>query len=871
MQPVAAAPPSLPPHGDDDDGLFRPGSDSSSLAVMLYDAGALQFAGASGGNDARASQESHALLAGATAAVALPGREGTIGHGSVGASSVKVSALSVDKLADSGKSGVASGGAGGGGSSGKSKFSSPSPFHRFGMAMRRRKKRSLKLKHAAGSGNGALGGNSLYGSCASNLSGVSVGNGSAKGKGSSGGAGDASGGSSSSRTKLKFRWLRNMRSDPNLKETLAKSVQLRTTNPLGTGAGCIVGEVTKSTERSTGVVTIPKSPTVPSTKMPIPNVPGTASDAVGSLKEIAGCNLPTDYYSFLCDNQLSYESPGKSPGHLMRLEQALARRPSTIEEVLLQPAGPPTPPPQPPPPAPLLSSAPPAAITVSDTDCSVVKPRASKVKIGFNVSPVPPASPIEGTRHGSIESSFEIINKSDAPLDATEEHLSPAGGDSGTLPAAGSGHSFCNKLLQHIVTSVGGGSKAKDLPVPSETRKQDSDERFECPTATHSSSRSSSSCSSLAVAPSAAVVVQTTSGSPVLARSNRCAPFSFRELSAELRAAMKIPIPKHRSATAAATGPAAPSSSSSSSSSLNIAAGGGTTVRSIERTLSAPVAVQTLDTSGPECEIASIPSSAGNGKGTWFGGSFVGHINKTFKRFTSHVRGLPTISSNTSAADDGQQEGIAASTSFRRAGDRGEQRPPSKTMMSRFTSSMLNLTRFVSPTGGDTSETSSLAYMPSPSVASASSSASVQEDGVVGGERSDMSSLDHLRQALLSSAVVEPPGYGETGTDTDDSGLPTRPPSHVGHIDQFDVPFDGERHHRLVVEKSSSEKMLQMNVLDGAEYYQYAFRRGSSDDRMPSGAAGGGAAAGACAPDSGRGSTEQTSDASRDTNTKRSK
>ena len=265
------------------------------------------------------------------------------------------------------------------------------------------------------------------------------------------------------------------------------------------------------------------------------------------------------------------------------------------------------------------------------------------------------------------------------------------------------------------------------------------------------------------------------------------------------------------------------------------------------------------------------------GKGTWFGGSFVGHINKTFKRITSHVRGSPTVSSSTSAADDGQEEGLAASTSFRRAGDRqdgdrGEQRPPSKTMMSRFTSSMLNLTRFVSPTGGDTSETSSLAYMPSPSVASASSSASVQEDGVVGGERSDMSSLDHLRQALLSSAVVEPPGYGETGTDTDDSGLPTRPPSHVGHIDRFDVPFDGERHHhRLVVEKSSSEKMLQTNVLDGAEYYQYAFRRGSSDDRMPSGAAGGGAAAGACPPDSGRGSTEQTSDASRDTNTKRTK
>uniref|UniRef100_A0A182VTU0 Uncharacterized protein n=1 Tax=Anopheles minimus TaxID=112268 RepID=A0A182VTU0_9DIPT len=280
-----------------------------------------------------------------------------------------VNVTSVEDLTDKGTSG---------GGSGKSKLSSSSPFRRFGMAMRRRKKRSLKLKHAGTGTNSGIVGNTLYGSCASNLSGISMGNGSAKGVGLVTSSANDGGGASSKRTKLKFRWLRNMRSDPNLKETLAKSVQLRTTTMLA-GPGCIL-EVAKGTT-ITSNVTIPKSPTTTS-KMPIPDIASSVgakltSDIVEDMKEITCCNLPTDYYSFLCDNQLSYESPGKSPGHLMRLELALARRPSTIEEVLQQP-GPPTPPPLPP------SPSSPAAITVSDTDCSVVKPRASNVKIGFN-------------------------------------------------------------------------------------------------------------------------------------------------------------------------------------------------------------------------------------------------------------------------------------------------------------------------------------------------------------------------------------------------------------------------------------------------------------------------------------------------------
>ncbi|XP_053666718.1 serine-rich adhesin for platelets [Anopheles marshallii] len=596
----------------DDNTPFRSGSvaDSSSLAVMLYDASALQFGYSSVGNDAdRLLRESRTLLPLAETQETISRMSGYVNIGSVdrsvsvGERSEVVNDRSIEDLTDNGTSG---------GGSSKSKLASSSPFRRFGMVMRRKKKRSLKLKHASGSNSG-IGGNTLYGSCASNLSGISVGNGSAKGMGlGSTAANDGSGGSSSKRTKLKFRWLRNMRSDPNLKETLVKSVQLRTTT---IGTGCIL-EVAKGST-TTSNVAIPKSP-MSTSKMPISDIASSggaklASDIVGDMKEIACCNLPTDYYSFLCDNQLSYESPGKSPGHMMRLELALARRPSTIEEVLQQP-GPPTPPPLPPPPSPGS----PAAITVSDTDCSVVKPRASNVKVGFNVSPAP-ASPVD-TVHGSIEGSFEIIEKSDALMEPTEK-LSSAerASDGGTtaggpLLSGGGGHSFCNKLLQHIVTSVSGGvRKGVDPTLSIEGKKQDVEGSVERSTAAattvapNSIRRSMSSCSALTEVQTMSSPVLEAGTSPVLSRSNRCAPFSFRELRSELRAAMKIPLPKHR------TQPAS-SSSSSSSNIAGVTSGGdsSTVIRSIERTLSAPVAVQTLDSDAGNNRIASFTTFAGN-------------------------------------------------------------------------------------------------------------------------------------------------------------------------------------------------------------------------------------------------------------------
>uniref|UniRef100_A0A182MJL6 Uncharacterized protein n=1 Tax=Anopheles culicifacies TaxID=139723 RepID=A0A182MJL6_9DIPT len=169
---------------------------------------------------------------------------------------------------------------------------------------------------------------------------------------------------------------------------------------------------------------------------------------------------------------------------------------------------------------------------------------------------------------------------------------------------------------------------------------------------------------------------------------------------------------------------------------------------------------------------------------------------------------------------------------------RNEQRLP---LGYRITSCNMDLPLLRHQPRGVASNTSSTSYIvPSSSVASASSS------GFTFGEQrlmTETSSLDEEKAILLSSVGD---AYGETGTDTDDSGLPTRPPSH----DQFDI-FSSPYDERLIVEKSSSEKMLQKHALD--EVFQFAFRRGSSNDRLPS-----------RPPDSGRGSTEQTSDGSRD-------
>uniref|UniRef100_A0A2M4A9L4 Putative clathrin coat dissociation kinase gak/pten/auxilin n=1 Tax=Anopheles triannulatus TaxID=58253 RepID=A0A2M4A9L4_9DIPT len=402
-------------------------------------------------------------------------------------------------------------------SGGASKFKPSSPFRRFGIAMKRKTRGGSMKKAKHGSASGSSGGNNtpLYGSCGSNLSAVSAG----KGKiacGDANGvvtaivAGDTAGNRSTG-GRMKFRWLRNMRNDPNLKETLAKSVKVRAPSvppPLVTDeqAKPVAAVTTTPVAATSAGVQIPRSPTtlIPTAKVTLPtdDESGADSTQVGISTTDSSTNLPTDYYSFLCDNQLSYESPSKSPCHLMRFGGGLmGRRPSTIEEVLLTGAGGDS------------GCSVGAASTISGArttveECSVVvKPKPMNVKIGFDVSPASPSP--------TLESSFEIIDKFDV------------------LPVDG----MVGGVAERSVTASGGDAR----------RSQHS------PTSP--------------------------SDSPILARSNRCAPFSFREIRQELRAAIKL-APKRTQVALSSSSPAA----------------GCAVVRSIERTLSAPVAVQTLAT-----------------------------------------------------------------------------------------------------------------------------------------------------------------------------------------------------------------------------------------------------------------------------------
>ncbi|XP_052897449.1 phosphatidylinositol 3,4,5-trisphosphate 3-phosphatase and dual-specificity protein phosphatase PTEN-like isoform X2 [Anopheles moucheti] len=231
-----------------------------------------------------------------------------------------------------------------------------------------------------------------------------------------------------------------------------------------------------------------------------------------------------------------------------------------------------------------------------------------------------------------------------------------------------------------------------------------------------------------------------------------------------------------------------------------------------------------------------------SGKGVSVRSSWIGRFNKTIGKMWSSVR---TPSSAIATGRSEMIAGTSSGTDRYSAGQRNEQRRPSRSL-SRFVSPNMDMPLLKHQPCGVASSSSSVAcIVPSSSVASASSSIST-----FGEQRLlvETSSLDEEKAKLLSGVGD---AYGETGTDTDDSGLPTRPPSHNEH-DQYDIfssPFD----ERLIAEKSSSEKMLQKNVLD--EGFQFGFRRGTSNDRMPS-----------CPPDSGRGSTEKTSDGGRDSN-----
>ncbi|XP_058056348.1 mucin-17 [Anopheles bellator] len=490
-----------------------------------------------------------------------------------------------------GTSGRADGAAASGGSKLTTTWSSPassslSPFRRFGMAMKRRKKKrgSLKLKHGGGGaavavtiGAGTGGSNPLYGSCASNLSALSGGKGSeGRTRTNSGSAGGVANSGSGNGGRTRFRLLRNMRSNPSLKETLVKSVKVRPVEM-------------KHDERpeaeplpsSSCATQIPRSPTTT-----IPSGSGSsyarstpdhggrrpATEGGTSSKEIASStsntNHPTDYYSFLCDNQLSYESPSKSPGHFLGGGGGLmGRRPSTIEEVLLSDS----------------TATTTAAATV---ECSVVvKPRATNVKIGFDVGPPAPSSPVTETDAAAgsptLESSFEIIDKCDiddamsVKHDKTEPPTTdqPFGGEK---TEATSSFGDCRQIDARCAFSS------------SETQARRSVERS---ASTPSSGRPS-------VVNNGVLTAATANGpedsnSPILARSNRCAPFSFREIRQELRAAMKLPPKRTQSAALAPTVTADSSS-----------------VLSIERTLSAPVEVQSLRSVTTTTTTGSTPNSS---------------------------------------------------------------------------------------------------------------------------------------------------------------------------------------------------------------------------------------------------------------------
>lgn len=207
--------------------------------------------------------------------------------------------------------------------------------------------------------------------------------------------GSGSGGASSSGKSGRFRtfrWLRNMRGDPNLKKVLATSSDIVTLT-------------------SAGVRPAEEPDPVPSTPPPTPTIATLSLNAAELfLPSVSSENLLSlDYYSSICDKQLSFESPCKSPGHLMKLN-------------LSRPAAPPP-------------------------DCPVIvaKPSEQRLKIGFEVTPSP--SP---TSSQSQENPFTVVVTEDPEL-ATASALPPK---SHNLVPRSENASFCDRILQTFVAGI---------------------------------------------------------------------------------------------------------------------------------------------------------------------------------------------------------------------------------------------------------------------------------------------------------------------------------------------------------------------------------------------------------------------------------
>ncbi|KAL9705871.1 hypothetical protein quinque_009389 [Culex quinquefasciatus] len=208
-----------------------------------------------------------------------------------------------------------------------------------------------------------------------------------------------------------FRWLKNMRGDPNLKKVLATSGDIVTL----TNAGRPVEE---------------PDPTIPSTPPPSPTINALIVNATERFLSSSGENLLSlDYYSSICDKQLSFESPCKSPGYLMKLN--LSRRP-------------PAPPP-------------------SEPDCPVVvaKPSEQRLKIGFDVTPSPsPTSP-------QSDNPFVVVTTSE-PDPQLLNPLPPTTSKAHNLVPRSENASFCDRILQTFVAGISPrkSSAEHDLQVP---------------------------------------------------------------------------------------------------------------------------------------------------------------------------------------------------------------------------------------------------------------------------------------------------------------------------------------------------------------------------------------------------------------------
>ncbi|XP_021701164.1 uncharacterized protein LOC23687644 isoform X1 [Aedes aegypti] len=273
------------------------------------------------------------------------------------------------------------------------------------IVLRRKKKKSFKSNvtrsHALTSRE--------FGSTASACSGASI---SAQGKAKSG------------KGKFhKLRWLRNMRSDPNLKDVLTQSSDIVTLTHSNVGLRDTAVAITSPT---TSPIVVKHPPAVTAVQPP------TASNE--NL-------LSIDYYSSICDKQLSFESPCKSPGHLMKLN--LSRRPDGNAKPILD--------------------------AVPDSECAIViaKPSEQRLKIGFEVSPI--QSPT--TKANPHPTPF---TKTDEPRDKSPfEKSEPEPGSSkslGLVPKQENA-SFCDRILQSLAAAGMGSKKTSDneLQVPSPT------------------------------------------------------------------------------------------------------------------------------------------------------------------------------------------------------------------------------------------------------------------------------------------------------------------------------------------------------------------------------------------------------------------